>query len=229
MKTVVAILCTAMLMLMSSPTNGQAPTSYQPPGVTFALTGLDIAPSPTVGASFVTVCDQDFTPFYNPTCPGTSGTVLCRATADAVLPGTAPGAPAGADAMWRDGNTGRVYIARAGVPFIDVYATTTSGGPWIQRHSYLTSFALNGPASSITVQRGTNRIVAAINNSLVPPQRRIDYIDPTTYQVAVTVTCTNVSSYDFVMTNCDGQIGVLLTGTDQNRYFTPALHKQRSF
>ena len=172
--------------------------------------------SPTFGVQAVTVVDHDFQ--FDACFPGPAGTPSCTVTADALLPPPPTGARV--SCIWRDGNTRQLFVARQDVARVEVYSDVVTGTPGTPpRHAWLRSLTLSGVAVSITVQRTTNRLVAAINNSTVPPTKRVDLIDPNTGGVFATSSCPEVSTYDHVMTNCDGTLGALVTGIDQNRYF----------
>jgi len=121
-------------------------------------------------------------------------------------------------AMWRDENPdtglGGIYVSRSSssTGFIDLYSTPSHA------HNAAGSFAITGPAVSPTVQEGTGLLVAAINNT---PGPRVEIINPFSIPpgtVMTTFSCvgSGVTSFDYVMTDCFGNLAALATLTGGN-------------
>ena len=136
-------------------------------------------------------------------CPPANNTG-CPFCAIPTVSGT-NGLGTGALAMWRDENPdtalGGIYVSRTPAPspplgFIDVYSTPS--------HAFnaAASFAVSGPAVSLTVQEGTGLLVAAINTNGVP---RVEVINPFSIPpgaVMTTFSCgSGVTTFDYVQTS----------------------------
>lgn len=173
--------------------------------VSWALSAPEPGACPPA-SSVVETCSSNFPPPVGSCLPINTalGCGFCAVTAAAT-----GGWANGSLAFWRDGGTGYVYVSRPAAPllypggFIDTYK--------MPPHTFdpSRSFGLSGPAVSITVQLGTGYIAAAINTMGPPRVEIIDPISPTT--PLLTFTCTGVTSFDYVSTNCNGDICVLLT------------------